>query len=95
MASSGRAPGDRRGGTVHLNRNGTSQVHDRFDGRPPGYRFWVVLRDRFPILAFEQNKGMAWTPHYDDGFDLTGLYDLSRHNLVISTPELLRLADNV
>lgn len=60
----------------------------------PGYRFWVVLRDRVPILAFEQDEGMTWTPHHDDGFDVMGLYDLNRHNLIVTTLELLRLADN-
>ncbi len=60
-----------------------------------GYRFWVVLRDRVPILAFEQDEGMAWTQHHADGFDLMGLYELSRHNLISVALELLRLADNV
>jgi hypothetical protein len=61
----------------------------------PGYRFWVVLRDRVPILAFEQDEGVAWTPHHDEGFDLVDLYDRSRHNLVVSAVDLLRHADNV
>lgn len=61
----------------------------------PGYRFWVVLRDRVPILAVEQDEGMAWTPHHTDGTDLLGLYELSRHNLHVLTLELLRLTDNV
>lgn len=61
----------------------------------PGYRFWVVSRDRAPILAFEQDEGMAWTPHREGGFDLMGLYDLNRHNIVVTSLELLRLADNV
>jgi len=61
----------------------------------PGYRFWILLRDQVPILAFEQHEGMAWTPHLDDGIDLMGLYDLERHNLLVVTLELLRIADNV
>lgn len=60
-----------------------------------GYRFWIALRDRVPILAFEQDEGTAWTQHHDEGFDLMGLYDLSRHNLLVVTLELLRLADDV
>jgi hypothetical protein len=60
-----------------------------------GYRFWIALRDRVPILAFEQDEGMAWTQHHGEGFDLMGLYELSDHNLLIVTLELLRLADNV
>lgn len=59
-----------------------------------GYRFWVVHRDRVPILAFEQDGGMAWTPHHDDGFDVMGLYRLSRRNLIVTALELLRMADN-
>lgn len=60
-----------------------------------GYRFWIVLRDRVPIIAFEQEEGMAWTQHHGEGFDLMGLYELSRHNLLVVVLELLRLADNV
>lgn len=59
-----------------------------------GYRFWIVLRDRVPILAFEQKAGLAWTQHHGEGFDLMGLYDLSHHNLLIVALELLQLADN-
>lgn len=61
----------------------------------PGYRFWLVLRDRVPILAFEQDEGMAWTAHHAEGTDLLGLYELSRHNVLVVTLELLRMADNV
>jgi hypothetical protein len=61
----------------------------------PGYRFWLVLRDRVPILALEQDEGMAWTPHHTEGINLLGLYELSRHNLHVLTLELLRLTDNV
>jgi hypothetical protein len=60
-----------------------------------GYRFWIVLRDRVPILAFEQEHGMAWTQHHDSGTSLTDLYQRFRHNLAVVTLELLRLADNV
>lgn len=60
-----------------------------------GYRFWIVLRDRVPILAFEQDAGMAWTQHHGEGFDLMGLYELSHHNLLVVALELLQLADNV
>ena len=66
---------------------------DLFD--QAGYRFWIVLRDRVPILAFEQEEGMAWTQHHSEGFDLMGLYESSRHNLLVVTLELLRLVDNV
>lgn len=61
----------------------------------PGYRFWIVRRDRVPILAIEQDDGTAWTPHHPGGVDLLGLYELSRHHLPTVTLELLRLADNI
>ena len=61
----------------------------------PGYRFWLVLRDRVPILALEQDEGMAWTAHHTEGTNLLGLYEFSRHNLPVLTLELLRLTDNV
>ena len=61
----------------------------------PGYRFWIVLRDHVPILAFEQEQGVVWTPHHTEGTDLLGLYKQSRRNILIVTLELLRLADNV
>jgi hypothetical protein len=61
----------------------------------PGYRFWVVLRDRVPILAFEQEEGTAWTQHHNEGIDLMDLYALSGRSLPIVTLELLRRADNV
>jgi len=60
-----------------------------------GYRFWIVLRDRVPILTLEQNEGMAWTGHHGAGADLMGLYEEARHNLLVVTLELLRLVDNV
>ena len=61
----------------------------------PGYRFWIVMRDGVPILAFEQDMGMAWTPHHEEGLDLMAKYRRSRRNLLVVTLELLRLADNV
>ena len=60
-----------------------------------GYRFWIVLRDGVPILAFEQEQGMAWTQHHGEAFDLMGLYERSRHNVLIVALDLLRLADNI
>ena len=55
----------------------------------------LVLRDRVPILALEQDEGMAWTAHHTEGTNLLGLYEFSRHNLPVLTLELLRLTDNV
>jgi hypothetical protein len=63
--------------------------------RQAGYRFWIVLRDHVPILAFDQEVGMAWTQHHGEGFDVMDLYERSRHNVLIVALELLRLADNV
>lgn len=68
--------------------------HDDLFGQA-GYRFWIVLRDGVPILAFEQDAGLAWTQHHGESFDVMGLYELSRHNLLIVALELLQLADIV
>jgi hypothetical protein len=70
-----------------------TQDGDLFD--EPGYRFWIVMRNDVPILAFEQNKGMAWTPHHPEGLDLMASYRRSRRNLLVVTLDLLRLADNL
>lgn len=60
-----------------------------------GYRFWIVMRNDVPILAFEQDKGMGWTPHHPEGFDLMASYRRSRRNLLVVALDLLRLADNL
>lgn len=38
------------------------------------YRFWFVLRDGVSVLAFEQEQGLAWTPHREAPFDLMKIY---------------------
>lgn len=53
----------------------------------------AALRDRVPILAFGQDEGMTWTRRHDDGFDVMGLDHLNRHNLIVTTLELLRPTD--
>lgn len=60
-----------------------------------GYRFWIVLRDGVPVLAFEQREGLAWTPHHDVGFPLMGLYEESRRHLLVTALKLLRKVDHV
>ncbi|MDQ3483926.1 MAG: hypothetical protein M3445_00670, partial [Actinomycetota bacterium] len=60
-----------------------------------GYRFWIVLRDDVPVLAFEQRVGLAWTPHHDVGFPLMGLYEESRRHLLVTALKLLRKVDQV
>jgi hypothetical protein len=60
-----------------------------------GYRFWIVMRNDVPILAFEQDMGMAWTPHHSEGLNLMKSYLHSRRNLLVVALDLLRLADNV
>ncbi len=62
----------------------------------PGYRFWIVMRNDVPILAFEQDKGLAWTQHHPDATDLLGLRAIApAYNLPIVTLELLRRADKL
>jgi hypothetical protein len=66
--------------------------HDDLFGHA-GYRFWIVLRNRVPILAFEQDAGLAWTQHHGESFDVMRRYERSRRNLLIVALELLQLAD--
>ena len=40
----------------------------------PGYRFWIVIRDDEPVLAFEQTTALAWVVGRSNPFDLMGLY---------------------
>lgn len=61
----------------------------------PGYRFWIVVRDDVPVLAFEQHEGVAWTSHHDMGFPVMDLYEESRRDLLVTTLELLRKVDNL
>lgn len=61
----------------------------------PGYRFWVVKRDETPILALEQDAGLAWTTHNDTSWNLLDLYTESRRHLLVTALKLLRLVDHV
>lgn len=61
----------------------------------PGYRFWIVLRDDVPVLAFEQDAGLAWTQHNDATFSVMDLYEESRRHLLVTALKLLRKADQV
>lgn len=60
-----------------------------------GYRFWILLRDDVPILAFEQDRGLAFTQHHNVGFDVMALYEQSRRHLLVTTMKLLRKVDHV
>ncbi len=66
--------------------------HDDLFGHA-GNRFWIVLRNRVPILAFEQDTGLAWTQHHGESFDVMRRYERSRRNLLIVALKLLQLAD--
>jgi hypothetical protein len=66
---------------------------DYFD--EPGYRFWIVLRDGVPILAFEQSEGLAWTPHHDVSFAVMDLYKECGRHLLATTLTLLSKADQL
>jgi hypothetical protein len=59
----------------------------------PGYRFWVLLRDDTPILAFEQREGMVWSPHDAAVRDLMDIHRHSNRNVSSVAFELLRAAD--
>ncbi len=68
--------------------------HDDLYGQA-GYRFWMVVRDDVPILAFEQHDGLAWTQHHDESFSVMSLYEKSRHHLLTTALKLLRRVDEV
>lgn len=55
-----------------------------------GYRFWTVVRDDEPILAFDQALGCAWTRHSEEQIDITGLYAAVGRDVASVAGELLR-----
>src|SRR5690606_7605002 len=55
-----------------------------------GYRFWTVVRDDEPILAFGQALGCAWTRHSEEQIDITGLYAAVGRDVASVAGELLR-----
>lgn len=57
--------------------------------------FWVVLRDEFPVLAFEHRVGLAWTQHHNVSFSLMSLYEESRRHLLVTALKLFRRVDHV
>lgn len=61
----------------------------------PGYRFWFVMRDGDPILAFEQDRALAWTHHHDVAFSVMELYRESRRHLLVTALKLLRQVDDI
>jgi hypothetical protein len=60
-----------------------------------GYRFWIVLRDGAPVLAFEQDEGLAWTSHHEEAFSLMDIYEKAQHHLVATALTLLSSADQL
>lgn len=60
-----------------------------------GYRFWFVIRDDVPVLAFEQREGLGWTPHHDAPVDIMDLYQESRRHLLTVVLKLLRRVDHI
>ena len=68
---------------------------DDFFGEP-GYRFWIVVRDGWPILALEQTRGVAWI--YGGGSRPTHVMELYRgcqHNVGATTWALLAEVDGL
>jgi hypothetical protein len=61
----------------------------------PGHRFWFVHRNGTPVLAFEQQQGLAWTRHHDVARDVPALYVESRRHLLVTALKLLRRVDHV
>jgi len=61
----------------------------------PGLRFWIVLRDGAPVLAFEADAGIAWTSHHPDGVNLMTVYNQNRRHLLATALGVLSRADNV
>lgn len=65
---------------------------DLFD--EPRYRFWIVVRDRAPVLAVDEADALAWTPHGATPIELMALYEQSRRHLLTTALEVLRRIDN-
>jgi hypothetical protein len=65
---------------------------DDFFGEP-GYRFWIVLRDGAPVLAFEHQAGLGFTLHGDGPIHLMKLYEKSHRRLLLTALTLLGKVD--
>lgn len=61
---------------------------DDFFGEP-GYRFWIVVRDGWPMLAYEQTAGVAWAYGSDKQMNVMDLYRISHRGLGAVTSKLL------
>jgi hypothetical protein len=61
----------------------------------PEYRFWFVVRGGDPILAFEQDRALAWTRHHHVTFSVMDLYRESRRHLLVTALKLLRRVDHI
>ena len=59
----------------------------------PGYRFWVLRRDRTPLLALESEVGCLWTRHQQDGVHLMTLYNECQRNILQAAVTVLSRAD--
>ncbi len=59
------------------------------------YRFWFVLRNEAPILAFETSTGSVWTSHHPEAVTLMDTYVTRRRNLTTTTLDVLTRADNL
>ncbi len=66
----------------------TPQTGDFLD--EPGYRFWFVHRDGTPIMAFEQNLGMAWGRTDPAVVNVMEVYVKSGRDVVVTAAELFR-----
>lgn len=61
----------------------------------PGYRFWIVVRDKEPVLGLEQREGLAWTRHHDEPFSVMSLYEESRRHHLVTALKLFQRVDQV
>ena len=58
----------------------------------PGYRFWFLLRDEEPVLAFEQDQALAWSRDGQHPTRLSALYRRHRRDVTLTATALLASA---
>lgn len=60
----------------------------------PEYRFWFVYRDCVPVLAFEQERALAWTRRSQISWPVMRVYEESRRNVLVTALKILHRVDD-
>ena len=71
------------------------RVRDDDFWQQAGYRFWIVMRDEWPILAAEQTGGVVWLYGGEHQIDLVDLYRKSHRNIRSTAAKLLKQVDHL